>query len=71
MIFFNHEAQGRKIIGVHSCEKLVELLKKPRRVMLLIEPGNPVDDVIQKLSSLLEEGDIIIDGGNSQYKDAM
>ncbi|CAF4602495.1 unnamed protein product [Rotaria socialis] len=69
--FLNNEAKGTKIIGAHSVEELVQLLKKPRRVMLLVQAGTAVDAFIQTLIPLLEQGDIIIDGGNSMYKDSI
>ena len=59
------------IIGTHSLEELVAALKRPRRVMLLVKAGQPVDDFIEKLIPLLEPGDIIIDGGNSNYEDTI
>ncbi len=64
-------AQGMSIIGTHSLEELAATLKRPRRVMLLVKAGQPVDDFIEKLLPLLEPGDIIIDGGNSNYQDSM
>lgn len=47
----------------------MQKLKKPRRVMLLVKAGSAVDEFIRKLIPLLDKGDIIIDGGNSEYKD--
>jgi 6-phosphogluconate dehydrogenase len=67
--FLAHEAKGTKIIGAHSLEEMVGLLKKPRRIMLLVKAGAPVDEFIGHLIPLLEPGDIIIDGGNSYYED--
>jgi 6-phosphogluconate dehydrogenase len=67
--FINGEAEGTAIVGAHSIEELVNLLKKPRRVMLLVKAGQPVDDFIELLLPHLEAGDIIIDGGNSNYND--
>ncbi|CAF3797776.1 unnamed protein product [Rotaria sp. Silwood1] len=69
--FLQNEGKGTNIIGAHSVEELAQLLKKPRRVMLLVQVGTAVDDFIQTLIPLLEQGDIIIDGGNSLYKDSM
>ncbi len=69
--FINGNAKGTKVIGTHSIEELVSVLKKPRRVMLLVKAGQPVDDFIELLLPHLEEGDIIIDGGNSNYHDSM
>lgn len=67
--FLAGRARGKKIIGTHSLEELVASLAKPRKVMLMVKAGNPVDEFIEKLILLLEPGDIIIDGGNSHYAD--
>jgi 6-phosphogluconate dehydrogenase len=69
--FINGNAKGTNVIGTHSIEELVSVLKRPRRVMLMVKAGQPVDDFIEKLIPHLEEGDIIIDGGNSNYRDTM
>ena len=69
--FMNHEAKGTKILGARSLEEMVGLLKKPRRVMMLVKAGAPVDEFIDLLVPLLEKGDIIIDGGNSFYEDTV
>ena len=69
--FIEEKAQGRDIVGSYSLEELVDKLKRPRRVMLLIKAGAPVDHVIDSLIPLLEEGDIIIDGGNSNFHDTI
>jgi 6-phosphogluconate dehydrogenase len=69
--FINGSAKGTRIIGAHSLEELVGTLKRPRRVMLLVKAGQPVDDFIETLIPLLEAGDIIIDGGNSNYNDTI
>eukprot|EP00064_Thunnus_orientalis_P008234 superscaffoldBa00000968_g8257 len=67
--FLNNEAKGSKVIGAESLEDMVSKLKKPRRIILLVKAGQAVDDFIDKLVPLLEAGDIIIDGGNSEYRD--
>jgi len=67
--FLANEAKGTNIIGATSMEDMVCKLKKPRRVMLLVKAGPAVDAFIDKLVPLLEAGDIIIDGGNSEYTD--
>ena len=67
--FLSKEAKGTKVLGVHSLQELVRSLKKPRRVMLMIKAGQPVDDMIEELIPLLDSGDIIIDGGNSLFTD--
>jgi len=67
--FLNDEAKGTKVIGAHSIQEMVGLLKRPRRVMLMVKAGKPVDEFIEQLLPHLEAGDIIIDGGNSLYED--
>lgn len=67
--FLKNEAKGTKVIGAESLEDMVCKLKKPRRIVLLVKAGQAVDDFIDKLVPLLEAGDIIIDGGNSEYRD--
>jgi len=69
--FINGRAKGKNIIGCKSIEELVENLKKPRKIMLMVKAGPPVDDFIEKLLPHLEDGDIIIDGGNSHFPDTM
>jgi 6-phosphogluconate dehydrogenase len=69
--FINGNARGTKVIGTHTIEELASVLKKPRRVMLLVKAGQPVDDFIDLLIPHLEAGDIIIDGGNSNYNDTI
>jgi 6-phosphogluconate dehydrogenase len=77
------EARGKQIVGTHSLQQLVENLKPPRRVMLMIKSGDavpaledqlypqasPIDSVIEQLLRLLSPGDVIIDGGNTHFKD--
>ena len=69
--FLDSGAKGTKVIGAHSIEELVGALKKPRRIMLMVQAGKPVDDFIELLLPHLEPGDIIIDGGNSNYNDSI
>lgn len=69
--FINGRGKGKNIIGTHSLEELVASLKKPRKVMLMVKAGKPVDDFIELLIPLLEPGDIIIDGGNSHFHDTI
>src|SRR5688500_7718989 len=63
--------EGTVIRGVHTLEGVVRSLKRPRRIRMLVPAGKPVDDVIESLLPLLEEGDIVIDGGNSYYGDTL
>ena len=67
--FLANEAKGTKVIGAHSIEEMVGLLKRPRRVMLMVKAGQAVDEFIEHLLPHLEAGDIIIDGGNSLFED--
>jgi 6-phosphogluconate dehydrogenase len=63
--------EGTIVKGVATMPEMVLALKKPRKIMMLVPAGQPVDDVIAALLPLLEEGDIVIDGGNSFYKDTV
>ncbi|XP_046816108.1 6-phosphogluconate dehydrogenase, decarboxylating [Vespa crabro] len=67
--FLENEAKGTKIIGAFTLQEMVSKLKSPRRVMLLVKAGSAVDAFIEQLVPLLSPGDIIIDGGNSEYQD--
>src|SRR5262245_58806292 len=67
--FLAKEAKGTKVRGVHSIPDMIAQLKKPRRVMMLVKAGKPVDEMITQITPHLEKGDIIIDGGNSLYQD--
>ncbi len=67
--FVAGRASGKKIIGTHSLEELVGALKSPRKIMIMVQAGKPVDDVIAALVPLLAPGDILIDGGNSHFPD--
>ena len=64
-------AQGRQIAGAESLEGFVSLLKKPRKIMFMIKAGKPIDLTIDALLPFLEKGDVIIDGGNSYFKDSI
>ncbi|AUD63612.1 phosphogluconate dehydrogenase (NADP(+)-dependent, decarboxylating) [Tenericutes bacterium MO-XQ] len=67
--FLKGRAKGKNFAGTTDMKELVSMLKKPRKVMLMIKAGNPVDQVIEQLIPLLDKGDVIIDGGNSNYND--
>ena len=68
--FLENEAKGKSIVGAHSINEFISKLKTPRRMMLLVMAGKPVDDFIELLlENGLEKGDIVIDGGNSHYPD--
>lgn len=67
--FLNGTASGKNVHGYHTLEEFVQSLERPRKVQIMVQAGGPVDAVIQSLIPLLEEGDLIIDGGNSLYTD--
>jgi len=69
--FLNNEAKGTKVIGAKDIPDMVAQLKKPRRVMMLVKAGKPVDEFIEHLLPHLDPGDIIIDGGNSLFEDTI
>jgi 6-phosphogluconate dehydrogenase len=69
--FINGNAKGTNIVGTQTIEEFISVLDKPRRVMLMVKAGKPVDDFIEILIPHLEKGDIIIDGGNSNYNDTI
>ena len=58
-----------RVKGYHTLEDFVASLKSPKRVMIMVKAGGPVDQVIGEVAPLLEKGDVIIDGGNSHYPD--
>ena len=67
--FIEGRAKGKNIVGTYTLQELVDSLEKPRKVMMMIKAGSAVDSTIEQLIPLLEEGDIIIDGGNSHFPD--
>src|SRR3954469_1927100 len=67
--FVNGRGQGKKLVGCHTVQELAAALKRPRKIMIMVKAGAPVDDVINELVPLLEPGDILIDGGNTHYPD--
>lgn len=69
--FVDGRAAGKDIIGCHTLEELVSHLEKPRKVFMMVKAGQAVDDMIGKLLPLLEDGDILIDGGNSHFPDTI
>jgi len=69
--FINGRAKGKKIIGTKSLPEFIAALKKPRKIMLMVKAGEAVDAFIEQLLPLLENGDIIIDGGNSHFPDTI
>jgi 6-phosphogluconate dehydrogenase len=69
--FVNGRGAGKKIVGTHSVEELCSKLERPRRVMIMVKAGAVVERVIESLLPYLEPGDIVIDGGNSEYPDSI
>ena len=69
--FLAGEAAGHSVVGTHSLEDLVAALDRPRRILMMVKAGAPVDALIENLIPLLDEGDILIDGGNSLFTDTV
>ncbi len=69
--FVRGRGAGKRIVGTHSLKELTSVLKRPRKIMLMVKAGQAVDETIEQLLQVLEPGDIIIDGGNSNYLDTI
>ncbi len=69
--FVEGRAKDKNIIGTYSLDELIDSLKKPRKIMLMVKAGAPVDAFIEQLMPCLDQGDIIIDGGNSHFPDSI
>jgi 6-phosphogluconate dehydrogenase len=69
--FMANEGAGLKFVGVRSAEEFVKCLERPRKIMMLVKAGAPVDWTIDQFKPYLDEGDIIIDGGNSEFQDTL
>ncbi|MDB9314806.1 decarboxylating NADP(+)-dependent phosphogluconate dehydrogenase [Spirulina sp. CS-785/01] len=67
--FMETRAKGKDVKAAYSLEEFVKILERPRKILVMVKAGKPVDAVIEQLKPLLEEGDMIIDGGNSLYED--
>lgn len=67
--FIAKEARGKKVLGAHSFKELVSLLRRPRKILIMVKAGPAVDETIDQLIPYLEKGDLIIDGGNSNFLD--
>ena len=65
------EAVGKKIFGTYSIEEFVNSLERPRKMIIMVKAGKPVDDTIEQLKKYASKGDIIIDAGNSFYEDTI
>ncbi len=68
--FLKGPAKGKTISGFHELKDFVASLKRPRRIMLMVKAGDPVDEFIDQLTPFIQPGDIIIDGGNSHFPDS-
>lgn len=69
--FVNGRGKGKNVIGCHTIEELISNLESPRKIMLMVKAGKPVDDFIELFIPHLDKGDIIIDGGNSHFLDTI
>lgn len=67
--FLQGRGQGKRFVGAKTLAEFVQALERPRRILIMVKAGEPVDAMIQQLKPLLEPGDILIDGGNSLYLD--
>ncbi|MDJ0632528.1 MAG: decarboxylating NADP(+)-dependent phosphogluconate dehydrogenase [Xenococcaceae cyanobacterium MO_188.B29] len=67
--FMAERAKGKDVKAAYSLEEFVQTLERPRKILVMVKAGKPVDAVIEQLKPLLDEGDMIIDGGNSLYED--
>lgn len=69
--FLKTEGNNKNFFGTNSLEEFVNSLETPRKILMMVKSGNPVDQVIAQLTPFLDEGDVIIDGGNSHYKETL
>ena len=67
--FLADRGAGKDIVGAYTLQEFVAALERPRRILMMVKAGQPVDDTIAQISPYLEEGDLLIDGGNSLYTD--
>jgi len=67
--FIEGPAAGKRIVGTYTPKELCDALERPRRILLMVKAGSPVDDVIAEFKPFLEKGDLLIDGGNSYFLD--
>jgi 6-phosphogluconate dehydrogenase len=68
--FIRGRAAGKQVVATHSIEELCDSLKSPRKIMLMVKAGPPVDDFIEQILPHCQKGDIVIDGGNSNFHDS-
>ncbi len=69
--FVNGRGKDKNVIGCANLKELADNLERPRKIMLMVKSGKPVDDFIEQIIPYLEEGDIVIDGGNSHFPDTI
>lgn len=69
--FLENAAKGTNVVGAHSIEEMVGMLSSPRKIMLMVKAGDPVDKAIEQLIPHCDPGDCIIDGGNSHFTDTI
>ena len=69
--FINSRARGKQVVGTYSVEELIQAVATPRKIILMVKAGEPVDQFIEMLRPLLSDGDLIIDGGNANFADTM
>jgi 6-phosphogluconate dehydrogenase len=69
--FVEGRARGKNILGTYSLEELVDSLERPRKIMMMVQAGKAVDEMIEQLLPYVQEGDILIDGGNSHFSDTI
>src|SRR6202166_318993 len=67
--FIDKQAKGTQVVGTHSIRNMCDVLKPPRRIMMMVKAGKVVDETIEQIVPHLEKGDTVIDGGNSLYTD--
>jgi 6-phosphogluconate dehydrogenase len=69
--FMVGRARGKAFIGAHTLEEFVQAIERPRKIIMLVKAGKPVDELIEQLLPLLDKGDVLIDGGNSLFTDTI
>ena len=65
--FINGRGKGKHFIGTHTIQELTENVGLPRKIMMMVKSGSPVDQLIEQLLPYLAKGDVVIDGGNSDF----
>jgi 6-phosphogluconate dehydrogenase len=69
--FLAGRAKGKNVLGAHTLEEFVKMIRAPRKIMMMVKAGQAVDDFIESILPYLEKGDILIDGGNSHFPDTI